>query len=223
MAFHPYNLEMTKFFALNISVSEDGFMAGPNQSLEAPLGQNAMPLHEWIFATKSFKKILGESGGSTGIDNDFIERGFTNIGATIMGRNMFGPIRGDWPDDKWQGWWGPNPVFEHPVFVLTHHPRESIDMGNGTIFKFVTGGIEQAYEMALLAAKDKDIRLGGGAQTIQQFMESALLDEIHIAQVPVKLGSWELLFNNPDLQLKHYRPQEPVKSQTVQHITYITV
>ena len=214
---------MTKFLALNISVSEDGFMAGPNQSLDSPLGENGMLLHEWAFSTKRFRERFGESGGSTGIDNDFIERGFTNIGATIMGRNMFGPIRGVWPDDKWQGWWGPNPVFEHPVFILTHHSRESIDMGNGTIFNFVTGGIEQAYELALLAARDKDVRVGGGAQTIQQFMELGLLDEIHVAQVPVNLNSGEALFTNRNLQLKDYRPVEPVRSPSVQHQTYIKI
>lgn len=221
MTHHLYNLEMTKFLALNISVSDDGFMAGPNQSEESPLGENSMLLHSWVFATEAFQAKFGGSDGAVGIDNDFIERGFTNIGATIMGRNMFGPIRGEWPDDKWKGWWGPDPVFEHPVFILTHHPRQSIDMGNGTIFVFVTDGIEHACELALTAAKDKDIRVGGGAQTLQQFMELGLLDEIHIAQVPIKLNSGEALFTNRDLQLKHYREANSIISDSVIHQTYI--
>ena len=214
---------MTKFLALNISVSDDEFMAGPNQSEESPLGENGQLLHSWVFATKSFQEKIGGSGGTVGIDNDLIERGFTNIGATIMGRNMFGPIRGDWPDDKWQGWWGPNPVFEHPVFILTHHPRESMDMGNGTIFQFVTEGIEHACQLALIAAKDKDIRVGGGAQTIQQFMELGILDEIHTAQIPIELNSGEALFTNRDLQLKHYRKGDSVISGSVTHQTYIRI
>jgi dihydrofolate reductase len=185
---------MTKFLALNISLSEDGFIAGPNQSENSPLGEKGESLHSWAFATEAFQEWHGNIGGTVGIDNDFIERGFTNIGATIMGRNMFGPIRGLWPDDSWKGWWGPNPGFRHPVFVLTHHPRESIDMGNGTIFVFVTGGIDQAYEMGLQAAKQKDVRVGGGAQTIQQFMELGILDEIHVAQIPIKLNSGEEFF-----------------------------
>ena len=212
---------MSKFLALNISVSEDGFMAGANQSENSPLGENGELLHSWAFATEAFQEWHGNIGGTVGIDNDFIKRGFMNIGATIMGRNMFGPIRGPWPDDSWRGWWGPNPGFGHPVFVLTHHPRESIDMGNGTVFVFVTGGIDQAYEMGLRAAMDKDVRVGGGAQTIQQFMELGLLDEIHLAQISIKLNSGEVLFSNRDLQLKHYRAVDPIISDSVTHQTYV--
>ncbi len=214
---------MSKYLALNISVSEDGYMAGPNQSLENPIGENGKLVHGWVFPTKAFNEWFGESGGTTGIDNDYVARGFTNFGATIMGRNMFGPIRGPWLDDDWKGWWGPNPPFGYPVFILTHYPRDSIDMGNGTVFHFVTGGIEEAYELSHQAANGKDIRVGGGAETLHQFLEAALLDEIHVAQVPVKLGSGELLFSNPALQLKHYRPLEPVRSQTVQHQTYVKI
>ncbi len=212
---------MSKFLALNISVSEDGYMAGPNQSLENPLGENGMALHKWVFPTKAFKEWIGESGGSTGIDNDYIARGFTNIGSTIMGRNMFGPVRGKWLNDEWKGWWGPNPVFAHPVFILTHNPRESIDMGNGTVFHFITGGVDQACEMSHLAAKGKDIRVGGGADTLHQFMEAELLDEIHVAQVPIKLGAGEMLFTKPELQLKHLQKVDPVISSTVIHQSYL--
>ena len=218
-----YSMEMSKFLALNISVSEDGFMAGANQSEECPLGENGELLHSWVFATEAFKKWNGNVGGTVGIDNEFIKRGFTNIGATIMGRNMFGPIKDAWPDESWRGWWGPNPGFRHPIFVLTHHSRDSLDMGNGTIFFFVTGGIDQAYEMGQRAAKDKDVRVGGGAQTIQQFMQLGLLDEIHVAQVPIKLNSGEVLFSNRALQLRHYRAIDPIISDSVIHQTYIKI
>jgi len=212
---------MSKFLALNISVSEDGFMAGANQSETSPLGENGELLHSWAFATQAFQEWHGQVGGTSGIDNDFIRRGFENIGATIMGRNMFGPIRGAWPDDNWKGWWGPNPSFRHPVFVLTHHPREPIDTGNGTVFVFVTQGINQAYEMAQQAAADKDIRIGGGAQTIQQFMESGLLDELHVARIPIRLSSGEKLFSNREVQLKYYRIANSIISDSVVHQTYL--
>lgn len=218
---------MTKFLALNISLSDDGFMAGPNQSLENPLGENGELLHSWAFATAAFQeryegsKESGESGGTVGLDNEYIRRGFENIGATIMGRNMFGPIRGPWLNDDWKGWWGPTPGYQHKVFVLTHHPRESIDMDNETVFIFVTEGIEKAYKMAQREAKGKDVRIGGGAQTIQQFMELGLLDELHVALVPVKLHAGEELFTDKALQLRRYRAAAPVISDTVAHQTYV--
>jgi dihydrofolate reductase len=212
---------VSKFLALNISFSEDGYMAGPNQSLEDPVGKDGKLLHEWIFPTKAFNEWVGESGGTTGIDNDYVARGFADFGATIMGRNMFGPIRGTWPDENWKGWWGPNPPFGYPVFVLTHFPRESIDMGNGTVFHFVTSGVERASEMAFEEAHGKDIRVGGGANTLHQFLEAGLLDEIHLAEVPVKLGSGEKVFTNIDVQLQNYRRLEPVNSSQVVHQTYI--
>lgn len=215
-----YLSDMSRFLALNISASEDGFIAGPNQSESSPLGENGELLHDWAFATRAFQEWHEQSGGTVGIDDDFIRRGFTNIGATIMGRNMFGPVRGAWPDDNWKGWWGPNPGFKHPVFVLTHHTRKSLDMGNGTVFNFITGGIDQAYEMALQAAEGQDVRVGGGAQTIQQFMEAGLLDELHVAQIPVRLNSGEKLFSNRDLQLKYYHALNPVISDSVIHQTY---
>lgn len=212
---------MTRFVALNISVSQDGFMAGPHQSLEAPLGINGQSLHTWAFVTKSFKEWHGESGGTLGIDNDFIERGFTNIGATVMGRNMFGPIRGEWPNEEWRGWWGEDPGYRHPVFVLTHYPRPALDMGNGTVFNFVTDGVERAYELALDAAQGKDVRVGGGAYAIQQFMNAGLLDELHIAEIPVMLNEGEKMFANPITQLKNYQQQSEVISGDVIHRTYV--
>lgn len=212
---------MTRFVALNISVSQDGFMAGPHQSLEAPLGINGQSLHTWAFVTKSFKEWHGESGGTLGIDNDFIERGFTNIGATVMGRNMFGPIRGEWPNEEWRGWWGEDPGYRHPVFVLTHYPRPTLDMGNGTVFHFVTDGVERAYELALEAAQGKDVRVGGGAYAIQQFMNAGLLDELHTAEIPVMLNEGEKLFANPNTQLADYHQQSEVISGDVIHRTYV--
>ena len=214
---------MSKFLALNISISEDGFMAGVNQSEAVPLGEGGDLLHSWAFATEAFQEWHGETGGSVGIDNDYIRRGFENIGASIMGRNMFGPVRGVWPNNDWKGWWGANPGFKHQVFVLTHYPRESLDMGNGTVFVFVTDGIEKACEMAVEAASGRDIRIGGGAQTIQQFLESGSLDELHVVQVPVKLNSGELLITDKSVQLKNYRATAPVISDSVVHQSYLRI
>lgn len=212
---------MTKFLALNISVSEDGFMAGVDQSVNSPLGLRGELLHSWAFVTEAFKQWHGESGGSTGIDNEFIERGFTNIGATIMGRNMFGPIRGEWPDESWHGWWGENPGYKHPVFVLTHYPRRTLDMGNGTVFHFVTGGIDEVRGRALEAANGRDVRIGGGAQTIQQFMAAGLLNELHVARVPIELNAGELLFSDPPMQMKYYRQVSEIVSGPIVHQRYL--
>ena len=212
---------MTKFLALNISVSRDGFMAGPHQSLDAPLGVGGPALHSWAFVTKSFKEWHGESGGTVGLDNDFIEQGFTNIGAHIMGRNMFGPVRGEWPDESWRGWWGESPGYKHPVFVLTHYPRRSLDMGNGTIFHFLTGGIEEANARAIEAAIGQDVRIGGGAQTIQEFMNAGLLDELHVARIPIDLGEGELLFADPSTQLENYHQVSEISSGSVVHERYV--
>ena len=213
-------MAQSKFLALNISVSHDGFMAGPNQSLENPLGENGTKLHEWVFKTQAFREWIGLPGGETGIDNDYAARGFDNIGATIMGRNMFAPSRGPWIEDGWQGWWGSEPKFQHPVFILTHFARPAIDMGNGTVFHFATGGIEEATERAANAAHGKVVRVGGGASVLHQFLEAGLLDEIHTVEVAVELGSGELLFSEPKLQLKHYQSLAPVLSGAVKHQTY---
>ena len=212
---------MSKFLALNISVSEDGYMAGPNQTLDDPLGVDGKLLHEWVFKTQAFREWIGLPGGDTGLDNDYAARGFANIGATIMGRNMFSPSRGPWSNDGWQGWWGPEPKFQHPIFILTHYPREPIDMGNGTIFHFVTEGVERAYELSARAAGTKDVRVGGGAMILRQFLEAGLLDEIHTVQVPKTLGSGELLFTDTKIQLKNYSALTPVESMSVKHQTYI--
>ena len=210
----------SKFLALNISVSQDGFMAGPNQSEENPLGENGTKLHEWVFKTQAFREWIGLPGGETGLDNDYAARGFANIGATIMGRNMFAPSRGAWSEDGWQGWWGPEPKFQHPVFILTHFARPALDMGNGTVFHFVTDGIEAAFDLAANAAQGKVVRVGGGAHVLQQFLEAGILDEIHTVVAPVELGSGELLFSNPQEQLKNYEAQEPIISGEVKHQTY---
>jgi dihydrofolate reductase len=211
---------MTLLRALNIAVSEDGFMAGPSQSLENPLGLGGTKLHEWAFVTKSFRAWHGESGGEIGIDNDFIREGFENIGATIMGRNMFGPIRGGWSDHDWKGWWGDNPGFKHPVFVLTHFERPTIECENGTSFTFVTGGVDVAYRLAVNAAKKQDVRLGGGASTIQQYLKSGLLDELHIASVPIRLGTGERLLSQDGDDLDAYELEQRVESGPITHLVY---
>jgi dihydrofolate reductase len=181
------------------SMSVDGFAAGPDQSVDDPLGVRGEELHEWAFATRTFQGVHGEDpAGSTGIDDDMAARGEVGIGATIMGRNMFGPIRGDWPDDTWTGWWGPNPPFHHPVFVLTHHARPTVEVEGGTTFHFVTDGIESAREQALDAAGGLDVRIGGGADTIRQYLRAGLVDHVHLALVPILLGSGERLFDDLD-------------------------
>jgi dihydrofolate reductase len=200
------------------SMSVDGYGAGVNQSLENPLGIGGMALHEWAFATRTFQQMHGTGGGATGIDDDFAARGFNNIGAWILGRNMFGPIRGPWPDDAWKGWWGDNPVYHVPVFVLTHHPRASIVMAGGTTFHFVTGGIEVALKMAREAANDKDVRIGGGVATVQAYLRAKLIDEMHVAISPVALGAGEALFRGLDLVSLGYRCTEHVSTPAAMHI-----
>ncbi len=182
----------------SFSVSLDGYAAGPDQSLENPLGKRGGELHTWVFPTKMFQKMHGKgegAEGTEGVDNDFAEKSFENIGAWILGRNMFGPIRGSWPNDEWKGWWGENPPYHVPVFVLTNHARESITMEGGTVFHFITDGIHVAMEKAREAANGKDIRIGGGASTIRQFLKAGYIDEMHLAFSPVFLGVGEHLFN----------------------------
>ena len=187
---------MSRLRVHNFSVSIDGYGAGPSQGLENPLGTGGEDLHNWIFKTRFWRQRIGEKGGDEGIDNDFLVEGDRGIGATIMGRNMFGPIRGPWGNDDWRGWWGDDPPYHHPVFVLTHHPHPPIAMKGGTTFNFVTDGIEAALEQASDAAAGKDIRLGGGAATIQQYLRAGLVDEMHVAISPILLGSGERLFDN---------------------------
>src|ERR1700682_4987677 len=186
---------MPKLRVQSFAISLDGYGAGPNQDLANPLGVGGMALHEWVFATRTFQKMFGGDGGVTGIDDDFAARGFLNIGAWILGRNTFGPVRGPWPDDTWKGWWGDNPPYHTPVFVLTNHARTSLAMDGGTTFHFVTEGIENALARAREAAAGKDIRLGGGVSTIRAYLRAGLIDEMHLADSPVLLGSGESLFN----------------------------
>jgi len=211
---------MSKLRVHCFCISLDGYGAGPDQSVDAGLGVGGESLHEWMFETKGGREMLGQQGGSEGVDNDFFNAGVTGIGATIMGRNMFGPIRGDWPDDEWKGWWGPNPPYHHPVFVLTHHARDPITMDGGTTFNFVTDGIESALEQATAAAGDEDIRLGGGVATIQEYMRAGLVDEMHVAISPVFLGGGERLFDSDRLgnALDNYDVADFVGNPKVTHL-----
>jgi dihydrofolate reductase len=190
---------MTLLRINSFSVSLDGFGAGPNQGLENPMGIGGMRMHDWVFPTKTFQHMLGKDGGATGVDDDFAARGFKNLGAWILGRNMFGPIRGPWPDESWKGWWGDTPPYHTPVFVLTKHARESITMNGGTTFHFVTDGIESALERAKAAANGMDVRLGGGVATIREYLRASLVDEMHLAIAPLFLGSGEQLFHDINL------------------------
>jgi dihydrofolate reductase len=201
----------------NLAISLDGYAAGPNQDIDNPIGVGGPQLHEWIFATRSGNRMFGIDGGEEGVDDQFITQGDLGIGATIMGRNMFGPVRGSWTADQWVGWWGEDPPYHHPVYVLTHHPRSSIAMKGGTVFHFVTEGIEMALERALDAANGRDVRLGGGAATIQQYLRAGLIDEMHVAIVPVLLGGGERLFDNLDASAA-YECVEFVSSPSVSHV-----
>lgn len=190
---------MSKVKVCAFSVSIDGYGAGPDQSRKDPLGKQGEKVHNWFYPTKVFQSMYGHGEGTDGIDNEFAERSFDNLGAWILGRNMFGPIRGPWPDDDWKGWWGENPPYHVPVFVLTHHPREPLTMEGGTVFYFVTDGIESAMEKAKKAANGKDIRIGGGVSTIRQYLQAGYIDEMHLAVAPVFLGAGENLFAGIDL------------------------
>lgn len=209
---------MPKLRISSFSISLDGYGAGPEQSLDNPLGIGGMALHEWVLATRTFRKMFGQDGGAAGVDDEFAARGFDNLGAWILGRNMFGPIRGNWPDDSWKGWWGDNPPYHCPVFVLTHHPRAPIAMEGGTTFHFVTAGIHEALKRAREAAGSRDVRLGGGAATIRQYLQAALVDEMHFAISPVLLGSGEHLFAGIDLPKLGYRCSEHVPTAKAMHI-----
>jgi dihydrofolate reductase len=201
-------------------MSVDGFGAGPRQDVDNPMGFGGMALHEWAFPTRTFKAMFGEEGGETGVDEDFAVRGFENLGAWILGRNMFGPIRGAWPDDQWKGWWGDNPPYHVPVFVLTHHARESIEMEGGTTFHFLTDGIEAALERAREAAGGKDIRLGGGVATVRQYLQAGLVDEMHLAIAPAVLGSGEALLAGIDLPKLGYAVAERAMGPRAMHVVF---
>lgn len=210
---------MTRVRVESYSISLDGYGAGPDQSLENPLGVGGPDLHQWFFPTRTLQKSLfGKDEGTTGIDNDFAARGFDNMGAWILGRNMFSPTRGAWTDLSWKGWWGDNPPYHVPTFILTHHARESIEMEGGTTFHFVTGGIHEALARAREAANGKDIRVGGGAHTIQQFLRAGLIDEMHFAISPILLGRGERLFEGLDLRALGYECVQFVPSEKATHV-----
>lgn len=209
---------MSKVRVNCFGVSLDGFGAGPNQDLQNPLGVGGPNLHQWFFPTRTFQKMVGNGDGTTGVDNDFAEQGMASLGAWILGRNMFGPIRGPWPDDQWKGWWGETPPYHTPVFVLTHHARPPLEMAGGTTFYFVTDGIHAALQRAREAAGDRDIRIGGGAATIRQYLQAGLIDQLHLACSPVLLGSGESLLAGIDLLKLGYQCTRHVSTPAALHV-----
>lgn len=210
---------MGKVRVAGFSISLDGFGAGPGQDIDHPLGVDGPELHQWFFPTRTFQtKVLGAEGGTTGTDNDFAERGFRNVGAWILGRNMFGPIRGPWPDMDWKGWWGDCPPYHVPVFVLTHHARPSLTMEGNTTFHFITGGIHEALDRAKEAAAGKDVRIGGGPDTVRQYLEAGLVDEMHIAIAPVFLGEGEPLWAGLDMRALGYECVEFAPTEKAAHL-----
>ena len=209
---------MGKVKIQSFGVSMDGFGAGPNQSLDNPLGLGGTQVHEWFFPTQTFQQMHGGEGGTSGIDDDFARRGFDNVGAWIMGRNMFGPVRGPWPDDSWKGWWGDNPPYHCPVFVLNNYEKPPLQMDGGTVFHFVTDGIESALAQARKAAGDRDIRIGGGVATIRQFIEAGLVDEMHLAFSSALLGSGESVFQGLDLVALGFSVTESAMGEAAMHV-----
>ncbi|MGV8996883.1 MAG: dihydrofolate reductase family protein [Parvibaculaceae bacterium] len=209
---------MSKVIVSGFSLSIDGFGAGPDQTLEDPLGKRGRELHTWMFGTRMFKQMIGAEGGSEGVDNDYAVRSMSGFGAFIMGRNMFGPIRGTWPDDAWKGWWDENPPYHAPTFILTHHPRAPLVMEGGTTFHFVTDGIESALKKAKAAAGDKNIKIAGGVSTIRQYLQSGLIDEMHFAISPVLLGRGEAMFAGIDLPALGFSVIERAVTDAATHI-----
>lgn len=208
---------MSRLIVRSFSISLDGYGAGPSQTLETPLGVGGEKLHGWMMSTRTWRQYIGAEGGSTGVDEQFAALGFENIGAWILGRNMFGPVRGPWPDETWRGWWGENPPYHSPTFVLTNYPRSVLEMEGGTVFHFVTDGIHAALERAREAAGDKDIRLLGGTSTIRQYLQAQLVDEMHVAVSPVILGSGEHLFGGLDLPALGYSCAKGVAGEKGMH------
>ncbi|MBB4193338.1 dihydrofolate reductase [Rhizobium aethiopicum] len=209
---------MSKVRVAGFSVSVDGFGAGPEQSLNDPLGKRGPEMFQWFFHTRTFRAMMGKDDGSSGIDEDYASRAMADFGAFILGRNMFGPIRGEWPDDAWKGWWGPNPPYHAPTYILTHYPREPLVMEGGTTFHFVTGGIHAALEQAKAAAGDKDVKIGGGVATVRQYLQAGLIDELHFAVSPVVLGRGEAMFAGIDLPALGFRITEHVASEKATHL-----
>lgn len=210
---------MSRLKVLSFAISLDGYGAGPDQDLANPLGVNGPELMEWFFSTHAWRRMHGLDDGETGVDNTMAERSFEGIGAWILGRNMFGPVRGPWPDESWKGWWGDEPPYHVPVFVLTHHPRPPLTMAGGTVFHFVTDGIHAALEQATAAAGGRDIRLGGGASTIRQYLGARLIDEMHLAVTPILLGSGEQLWNGIDMRALGYECTDHVAGERATHVT----
>jgi dihydrofolate reductase len=210
---------MSRLIASSISISADGFGAGPGQSLEHPLGIGGMAVHDWVFPTRTFKRMHGGGeDGEEGIDEAFAARGFRDVGAWILGRNMFAPSRGPWPDDGWKGWWGDDPPYHVPAYVLTHHPRAPLEMAGGTTFHFVTGGIHEALSLARASAGAKDVRVGGGVATLREYLAARLLDALHVAISPVLLGQGEALFAGLDLPALGYRVTEHARGERATHL-----
>ena len=210
---------MSKLRVNAFSISLDGYGAGPDQTLEAPLGTGGHAVHQWFFPTRTFQQtVLGKPDGQTGVDDDFAVRSFENVGAWIMGRNMFGPVRGPWPDESWRGWWGETPPYHVPVFVLTHHARRPLEMDGGTVFHFVTDGYESALRQARAAAGNRDVRVGGGVSTIRQYLTAGLMDEMHVVVSPVLLGRGEHLFAGIDLPKLGFKVAEHVTTPAATHV-----
>ena len=209
---------MSKVRVAGFGLSIDGFSAGPRQSIDDPLGAGGPSLMEWAFPTRTFQQMHGGGGGETGIDDDFARRGFANVGAWILGRNMFGPVRGPWPDESWKGWWGDEPPYHVPVFVLTHHARDPIEMRGGTTFHFVTDGIHAALDAAKKAAGDLDVRIGGGPDTVRQYLRAGLIDELHLALSPTLLGQGEALLAGIDMTALGFKCTEHVASARATHV-----
>ncbi len=209
---------MSRVRVAAFSVSIDGYGAGPHQDLQNPLGVGGMEVHAWALGTRTFHAMQGKTGGEAGVNEDFAVRSFAGVGAWILGRNMFGPVRGPWRDDEWKGWWGPNPPYHTQVFVLTHHARASLPMEGGTTFHFVTGGIRAALERAREAAAGKDVRIGGGVATVRQYLEADLIDELHLAVAPVLLGTGEHLLAGIDLRARGFACTEHVAAPGAMHV-----
>jgi len=212
---------MARLRVHNFTISLDGFAAGPRQDLEHPLGEGGLRLHEWIFRTRSFRELQGQGGGEIGVNDDLFRARTVGVGATIMGRNMFGPVRGAWPDESWRGWWGEDPPFGHDVFVLTHYPRADLPMRNGTTFRFTGAAPHEVLKMAMLAAGEQDVALGGGPATIRQFLAAGLIDEMHLAVAPVLLGAGERIFDGLPAGISGYSCSRLTCSAGIAHARII--
>ena len=209
---------MSKLRVQIFAMSIDGYSAGPNQDLQNPLGARGFELMEWFFPTRCWRRMHGHDDGETGVDNQIAEQSFVGIGAYILGRNMFGPVRGPWPDEDWKGWWGDEPPYHTPVFVLTHYPRPSLTMAGGTVFHFVTDGIHAALERAITAADGRDVRIGGGVATVRQYLQAALIDDLHLVIRPVLLGVGESLLGDIDLRSLGYKCAKSVAGERATHV-----